>query len=215
MSAPTQQPLFMLPTKSFYATLDGAVTAGTISNGDLTYTKTTGSAGMARSTAQKNSGKWYFEVTAGQTAATGVGHNDWITIITPAATDTQVVTSGTKGGIVFAQLGGDIFSNDGASGFTLGADITTGDIIGVAADLDNHKIWFRKAPSGNWNGVAIGSSDPASNLGGASLTNYNATTLAPALGFDAILNNQFWTANFGQNAFTGTVPSGFTSGWTN
>ncbi|MEH2569663.1 SPRY domain-containing protein [Bradyrhizobium sp. AZCC 2289] len=191
-----------------YATLDGAVTAGTLSNGNLTYTHTSGN-GTARSTAQKNSGKWYFEITAGTGIAAG-GTNSSVGVMKLGATDINVL-NGSDAGMVLKGGNAAIFSNNASSGLSLGVDIADGNIIGVAVDLDNHKIWFRKAPSGNWNGQAIGSQNPATNTGGASLSVWNATTLSPYAGFDA---GGSWTANFGASAFTGAVPSGFTSGWT-
>jgi hypothetical protein len=191
-----------------YATLDGVVTAGTLSNGNLTFAGNNGANGLGRSTSQKNSGKYYFEATAVINIS---GHaNSCVAVITPAATANGVVGSGIGGGIVF-ETGGVIYSNDVNSGLNLGSNIVDGDIVGVAADLDNKKIWFRKSPSGNWNGQAIGSQNPAGNIGGLSLSNYNATTLAPAVGTD---NGGTWTADFGQSAFSGSIPAGFTAGWT-
>jgi hypothetical protein len=194
-----------------FTTFNGSVTGGTLSNGQLTYTHTSGF-GLARSTAEKSSGKWYFEMTAANGIAGG-GTNSCVAVITATATDTNVVNSGTSGGIVFQGVAGAIFSNDVSTGLSLGSNIADGDVIGVAVDLDNHNIWFRKSPSGNWNGQAIGSQNPATNTGGASLSNYNATTLAPAAGSDNGLSWS-WTANFGASAFSGSVPAGFTSGWT-
>jgi hypothetical protein len=191
-----------------FATFDGVVTGGTLSGGNLTYTHTTGN-GLARSTAQKNSGKWYYEITAVSGITTG-GSNSCVAVIKSAATDSDVILSGLSGGIVFK--GSAIFANDVNTSLNINTGIADGDIIGVAVDLDNDKVWFRRSPSGNWNGQAIGSQNPVGNVGGGSLSNYSATTMAPAAGFDN--TGGVWTANFGASAFTGTVPSGFTSGWT-
>jgi hypothetical protein len=191
-----------------FATFDGVLTGGTLSNGNLTYTHTSG-IGTARSTSQKNSGKRYYEITA--TSGIAGGSNHCVGALKSAATDSNVIISGLDGGLVF-QNTGVIFSNDTSTGLSLGSSIANGDVIGVAVDLDNHKVWFRKAPSGNWNGQAIGSQNPASNVGGASLSNYSATTMAPFAGFESSAGG-VWTANFGASAFTGAVPSGFTSGW--
>jgi hypothetical protein len=107
--------------------------------------------------------------------------------------------------------GGQIYLNGAnASGNpTLGAR-ANGDIIGTAADLDNKLVWFRVAPSGNWNGnagFAPGGSGGVgfSSIGGSGVQFFPlvAETFAPAA----------FTANFGDAAFSGTTPAGFTAGW--
>lgn len=193
-----------------FASLDGTATNVTLSNGNLTAThaNTTDNSG-ARSTAQQSSGKWYFEVTLTDVD----GNADCVAVITAPATYTNLITNGTNCAAVYRSTG-NIFSNNANSGRTLGA-LADGDIIGVAVDLDNEKVWFRKAPSGNWNGQVIGSQNPATNTGGVSISSYAATTMAPAVGFGgpSTQAGDVMTANFGATAFTGTVPSGFTSGW--
>jgi hypothetical protein len=84
-----------------------------------------------------------------------------------------------------------------------------GTVGGIAVDLDNRKIWFRKAPAGNWNNS--GTADPATNAGGVTIP---AGTMVPFVTFGAAAAGFVWTANFGASTFTGAVPSGFTSGWT-
>jgi hypothetical protein len=188
----------------------GTVSNVTLSNGNLTAThsNTTDNSG-ARSTAGKNGGKLYFEV-----AATDLdGNADAIGIITAAGTFTNFVTNGTNCAAVYRNTG-NIFTNNANSGRTLGA-LVDGDVIGVAVDLDNDKVWFRKAPSGLWNGQAIGSQDPAANIGGASISSFSSTTMAPAIGFGgpSTQAGDNMTANFGATAFVGAVPTGFTAGW--
>lgn len=188
-----------------FATFDGVNTNVTLSNGNRTATHNTSTSNSgARSTTQKSSGKYYFEFTL----TTNV-NSDVVGIMTAAATYTNMVTNGTNGGYLYRS--GSIWSNNASAGMNLGGR-ANGDIIGVAVDLDNDRIWFRVvSPSvGNWNGS--GTADPATNVGGANLSNYTATTLAPAVGFAATLNT-VTTMNAGNAAFTGTVPSGFTSGW--
>jgi len=191
-----------------FATYDGTATNATLSNGNLTAVKTgtSGDSGV-RSTAQKDTGKHYFEVTCTTINTNG----DCVGIVTAAGTYANVVTSGTNCGVVY-KFNGAIWGNNANSGRTLGT-LANGDIIGVAVDLDNNKIWVRKAPSGNWNGQVIGSQDPANNVGGVSISSYSATTLSPLMGFGAGTTGSTVTANFGASAFSGTVPSGFNAGW--
>lgn len=191
------------------ATFDAATATNvTLSNGGLTAThsNTTGNSGV-RGLGAKNSGKAYFEMTCTDFAATG----GCVGLMTAAATYTNFVTDGTNSAVVY-RSNGNIWANGANSLLSLGA-ISDGDIIGIAVDLDNDKVWFRKAPSGNWNGQVIGSQNPAGNVGGASISNFSGTTLRPAVGYGAGAANDVVTANFGASAFSGTPPSGFTRGW--
>lgn len=49
------------------------------------------------------------------------------------------------------------------------APFTTADNLGMAFDISNQKVWFRKN-GGNWNNDVIGNQDPANNIGGISLS---------------------------------------------
>ena len=78
--------------------------------------------------------------------------------------------------------------------------VTTNDIVGIALDLDNNKVYFSK------NGTWQGSSDPSAGTGGISIT-------APAsnrTGFyffgsgDEATNSAVHNANFG-NGYFGTT----------
>ena len=79
----------------------------------------------------------------------------------------------------------------------------TGDIVGVALDMDNKKVFFSK------NGTFFASQDPANSSGelvGFSTTMQNAT-IAPAV---QVYNNTSEAAmNFGQRAFDYTPPTGY------
>lgn len=193
-----------------YATWDAATATNvTLSNGGLTaaHSNTTTNSGVrTASTTQKNSGKWYFEITC-----TTIAANDMFGIATPAATYTDVVSNVDKGAYVWPSAG-NIYANGGSQGMSIGAVAST-NIVGVAVDLDNEKVWFRKAPSGNWNGLAIGSQNPVGNVGGVTIAALSATTVSPVQGFSTSASSVI-TANFGASSFSGAVPSGFTSGWT-
>jgi hypothetical protein len=116
-------------------------------------------------------------------------------------------------GVELFTSNGTIFASGANSGLAgLGA-CATGDVIGLAIDLDNRKAWFRKAPSGNWNGLAIGSQNPATNTGGIAIPPGSVTPICTFGGSGGVAGNVF-TGNFGASAFVGAVPSGFTSGWT-
>lgn len=193
------------------ATWDSAtVTAVTLSGGDLVATNTgTTSANQGAhvaSTAGKTTGKYYFEVTF--TANTG-GGNRGVGIGTTASTYTNMGNSATTGSVVYVASGA-IYSNGSSQAISIPGITGAGTVFGVAADLDNRKIWFRTAPSGNWNNNAT--YNPATNVGGVTIP---AGTMVPFVTFGGTAGaaNNVFTANFGASGFTGTVPSGFTAGW--
>ena len=186
------------------------VTAVTLSGGNLVATNTgTTSANQGAkvvSTSGKTSGKYYYEITI-TTKATGA--NCGLGIGTTASTYTAIGTNATTGAVLY--LSGGIWANGANSGSSL-ASRSTGDVIGVAVDLANRKIWFRKVngtPT-NWNGS--GTADPATNVGGVTVP---AGTMIPFCVFGGTSGStgNVLTANFGASAFTAAVPSGFTTGW--
>lgn len=187
------------------------VTNVTLSGGNLVATNTgttsTDQGAHAPSTAGKTSGKWYFEVTFGASPA---GGNLGLGIGTTASTYPNMGNSATTGGMVY--VSGNIYANGGFSGLAIGARAAS-DVIGVAADLDNHKIWFKKlngTPT-SWNASSGGSNDPATNVGGVTIP---SGTMIPFVTFGGSSGvSTSFTANFGATSFTGSVPSGFTSGW--
>lgn len=88
--------------------------------------------------------------------------------------------------------------------------MSSGFIIGIAADIDNRKAWFRVvSPSflGNlWNGNA--SADPTAGVNGVVVP---SGPILPVACWGQ--NPDVYTVDFGATAFSGTVPTGFTAGW--
>lgn len=187
-----------------FATFDGAVSNVTLSNGNLTATHSNSNSNSgARSASLKNSGKYYYEVTVSSTL---LGQFDCVGVLASGGTFTNFVNDGTACGACYSGTG-SLWGNDSYSGQTISSWATGR--IDVAVDLDNEKIWFRRN-SGSWNGG--GGADPATNTNGVSLASAN---FAPAVGFggSGTGSGEAFTANFGASAFSGTIPSGFTSGW--
>lgn len=199
------------PVVGSFAGFDAATIANvTLSGGNLVVTNTgTTSADQGAHVASasgKSSGKYYFETTitsflAGANVAVGVG--------TPASTYTNMGNTATSGTTV--RIGtGDILYNGGSSGSSLGVR-ATGQVIGIAVNLDTtFGLWFRAAPSGLWNGS--GTANPATNVGGINKPTGILVPFNVFGGAGGVANNVL-TTNFGATAFTGAVPSGFTSGW--
>ena len=175
----------------------------TLSNGNLTATWTGASNNTGvRAAGGALAGKYYFELTTGSLISTGEG------VATGAA---PYGSSPSPAGSAVITYGGTISINGTSSGVSLGT-VSGGTTIGIAVDFTNQMIWFRKAPSGNWNANA--SYNPATNTGGlsiSSITSSGTVALFPATFTTAGASNTL--ANFGPSGFSGTVPSGFTSGW--
>jgi len=191
-----------------YTTWDPAtVSVTTLSGGNLVATNTSavstgGAQGVVAS--GKATGKYYYEITI--TTLTG-GGNYGVGVGTTTSTYVNLASNATTGAILFRS--GNLYVNGSGPVASFGAR-SAGDVIGIAVDLINGKVWHRVAPSGNWNANA--SYDPATNTGGFTLP---AGTYVPfwTNGGSGGATGNVATANFGASAFSGAVPSGFTSGW--
>ena len=111
----------------------------------------------ARSSSQKNTGKYYFEAVwlKRQENWNGVG------IFREDATYLMINNNNTGGTFVQSNAFGTIYSNNTLSGKSLGSPVT-GDRIGIAINLDLRRAWFRKN-GGLWNNTS--GADPVANTG--------------------------------------------------
>lgn len=176
----------------------------TLSGGNLIVTNTASGDCGAKVASGKTTGKYYYEETI--TTRTG-GGNNLVGIGTPASTYADMGDHAGAGVVWYPS--GNVWAN--GSVVTFVGVWNQGDVLGVAVDLDNRKIWFRKAPSGSWNGV--GGYDPATNTGGFTISAGTMVPFAVTGGSGSAAGNVY-TANFGASAFVGAVPSGgFTAGW--
>jgi hypothetical protein len=172
-----------------YATWDPANVGSNIalSGGNLIATsRGVGAAGAVRSTIGHTTGKYYFEITI----TTGITSSR---VGTEQATESLTVNVGSGAGAwAYQESNGDQIHSGTSS--TYGATYTTGDIIGVALDLDTPALTFYK------NNTSQGSI-PGFTVG--------ATTFA-AVGASSV--GAVFTANFGATAFTYTPPAGYNAG---
>jgi hypothetical protein len=172
----------------------------TLSGGNLIATSTAGSAGV-RGIGSRSSGKYYWEYSY-----TFVNTNSFSTGICLA---TASITGASAVGIAFlSRSTGDITVSGTASGFSLGAPVAPGSVVGIAVDFTAKLLWFRIAPSGNWNGS--GTANPATGTGGADITSISTGPLYPHM---MAGTSDKVTANFGDSASIGAVPSGFVFGF--
>ncbi len=191
-------------------TFDGAPTSVTLSNGNLTVTHpNTSIAGVNSSDfngpAVGQSGvKQYFEITL----QTSILNGNSIGYMTPTDATTAPPASGNnKTGVILGSSSSLIYTPNGVStGKDLGA-VAVNDVIGVAIDIDNTLLWFRKN-GGNWNGDAA--ANPATGAGGVFATIRQGYT--PYVAFAAGgPSTDVMKGNFGQTTFAFTAPSGFSA----
>ena len=166
-----------------------------LSNGDLTATLTAVAAEGLMAAQGLSSGKYYWEVTC-----------DNAYVMIGAAADSWNLDYNNAALFSYYSFDGNLRYG----GITFGATYGAGDVVGVALDLDNHKIWFSK------NGVWQASGDPAAG------TNPAFGTMPPNSGLyypcahlqkiSAANPNPQVTANFGATVFTYPVPTGFGAG---
>ena len=163
---------------------------------------TSGNAGL-RSVASRVSGKYYWEYRINNETNSAVG----------IATGTVALsTLGQNGaaGAAYVNRAGTVYSNSGTSVATLPSFVNNS-LCCIALDLDNQRIWLKNGAAGQWNGS--GTANPATNTGGLACTFVGGGVAAYALWSGANSNPDEISANFGDSAFTGTVPSGFASGF--
>jgi hypothetical protein len=173
----------------------------TLSGGNLTATGT--NQGGVRTINSISSGKYYWEYTLG----TFTNGNSGVGLGRAGANLSNVGPSPFSAALMYNT--GAIYIDNLATGSSLGSR-STGNVIGIAVDRTANLVWFRVAPSGNWNGS--GTANPATGTGGLSIS---ATNMLGAL-FGLVApgaSGNGATGNFGASSFTGSVPSGFTAGF--
>jgi hypothetical protein len=166
--------------------------SASITNGNLTASDAGTSYGVAaQGSFGVTSGKWYWEVTAST-----VGGNY-------GACGIRLTTvQGTDGaGYFYFSDGQKVTTVYGGGAASYGNSYTSGDVIGVALDMDNGKIWFSK------NGTWQASGDPAAGTN-AAYTGLSGSFSA-CVGDGQNATQYVWNATFGQRPFAYTPPSGF------
>jgi hypothetical protein len=162
--------------------------------------------GAVRSTNTHASGTglWYFEVQYSRTLGSsstniGIGNSS------ASLTSTTGFTSASAG---YTATNGNYFIAGSVPSTIQTANAL--DIIGVAVDLTNSKIWIKNITrNSGWNNGAIGSQNPATNTGGQSLS---ALAAGPYYAMASVGQfNDYVCFNLGGSAFAGTPPAGATA----
>jgi hypothetical protein len=176
--------------------------AGTLSDGNLTFTSSQGASAYPAfySTIGASQGKWYaeFKVTTANSAIIGIGSG--------------IATGGFLGGGLYdyAYYYDGTFYNNGSNQGTQ-SSYTDGDIISVAMDLDNNKIYVAK------DNVWQHSGDPSAGTGGFAITapaSNNTGTYLIAYG-DAGGGTPAIQGNFGNPPFAITTGNEDANGYGN
>ena len=194
------------PTNIFatWNPLDGHIAHVVFSEGNLKsyFGSTNSKKSFVRSTIGVASGKWYFEVkNVVNTNGQSVG-------ITDNASPSDTHELGYNPFEVAYINTGEKVGNSSVSSY--GNTYTTNDIIGVALDLDNNKLYFSK------NGTFQNSGDPTSGATGTGAISITAPS-STNTGFYFFCVSDMsgaqtstWSANFGSPAFT--ISSGNSDG---
>ena len=178
------------PTNNFCTlnAINPTETNASFAEGNLKFTNTLNSSphhGLANGTMAVANGKWYWEVRVDAIGGTAM------------SIGAQEVSEFAKND--FTGNKGIGFFNNGNFHYrgTESSDpgtYTTDDIIGVALDMDNRKIWFHK------NGTYEDSGDPTSGATGTGAVSLNAldVTMVPAV---SKYNSGICNVNFGNPAW--------------
>jgi hypothetical protein len=179
---------------------------GTLSKGNLTYTAPATGWVSAVSTLGFSSGKYYYEYKIETPGSSGNYHQLGFVSeqLNYSTGDIAGYTSTVDGAYAFYCVGSSLeVKKDNAviSGYdsgTLGVSFSTGDIMCLAIDMDNKKVYFRKN-----NDAWIKSADPVAGTNGLDISSDYPTgkILLPAV---SVYNATGGSANFG-NGFFGTT----------
>jgi hypothetical protein len=199
--AMTDSPTLTSATVANYCTLHPLPYYGgynVLSRGNLQFTSGNTNWMRALATFAVSSGKWYWEVTVNNTLSQmhGITH---ATQLTYSAGATNWVGYDATGYAYFSDNGTKYNSN---SGVTYGATYGAGDVIGIAFDADNGKLYFSK------NGTFQASGDPAAGTN-AAFTGLTNGPYVPAVSLSTFSGANTCDANFGQRPFKYTPPTGF------
>ena len=176
-----------------------------LSNGNLQVKAQSSVWSSTRGTFHVKTGKWYWEVKIVSAASLrpfiGIIESD--VRLASNQTEQSNELGATSTGIVYWGLD-RIRGGANTSGYTSNVpSLSAGDIVGVALDMDNKKVFFSK------NGTFFASQDPANSSGElvAFSNSMQTATIAPAI--QTYNNTSEAAMNFGQRPFDYTPPTGY------
>ena len=182
-----------------YATmnpLDNYFASSVFSNGNLTLVTNSSARTWNNSTIGVTSGKYYCEMKS-----SGVGAGALIGII--ATSPNSTTNRADNNPYAWVYLNGGSLKNNGSTQSGTWASWVSGDIIGLALDLDNNKIYFSK--NGVWQNT--GSANPSTGTDGFAITAVSSLPATQAGCYfivcsdDSTSNNATFDWNFGSPPF--------------
>ena len=189
----TDVPTLTSATAANYAVLNPNNVSGSgvsLTNGNLSIS-IAAAATCAISTIAVTSGKWYWEFTAGSASQNAYyvsvcDVNNWNA---PSKSQTDMYNST----YVWTYYGNNGNKITNATATAYGSSFTSGDVIGVALDMDAGTIVFYKNNTSQ----------------GTAFSVFAGKTIAPMIGNGASTTSIAGSINFGQQPFTYTPPTGF------
>jgi hypothetical protein len=175
----------------------------TFSNGNLTSDGSTNNH-VTLGTIGVTSGKWYWEwkwVSGGTSGnkLTGIAYENVQRYYDGSPPADGYLGGDNKGWGYYAN--GTLYHNNSTS--TYGDSYTTGDIIGVALDMENGAVWFSK--NNTWQDSATVGEIEAGTTTNAAATGLSGTVLPAMSALDASVCNGY----FGAGGFEYTPPTAF------
>jgi hypothetical protein len=174
-----------------------------LANGNTVFTNISTGYRMTNSTIAVSQGKWYAEVKIDT-----VGQSQSIGVIDPDNFSFNTYFHNVGRGYGYKSNDGNKLFNDSVNS-SYGDSYTTGDIIGIAMDLDNHKLYYSK------NGTFQNSGDPTSGSTGTGSAFDLATGVAYTFGqstqdggTDPVTSWNFGNGYFGTTAITSAGSNG-------
>ena len=175
---------------------------GSLTNANLTFAGTASGNTQRIATMGLSAGKWYFEMTMATNVSStadiiiGISNVASNMITTYPGQNSDSYAAYSVGSSTYIQkLNNNTFTNTSAT------QVASGDVIGIAFDLDNLKFWIAK------NGVWVDSGNPSAG------TNPQFTmvsgTYVPSCRASGGTGNSSGNLNFGQQPFAYTPPTGF------
>ena len=138
--------------------IDNYIQGATFSEGNLkVVTGASGKYSPTLSTIGVSQGKWYCEIELDATGGSGA-----IVGVLAKQVTGQALIGDDANGVAYLLYDGQ--KRTGGTSSSFGDTLANGDIVGIALDLDNNKVYFSK------NGTFQASGDPAGNSNGISVT---------------------------------------------
>jgi len=186
---------------TFTTLSSGDKAAITLSGGNLIWTGTGANGGARSIDPMWPASQYYFECNFSHAVSsdTGVG-------ISRAGAAYSTLNSAATGGAI-AYVGFPPFVNGSPTGINIGT-ITTGVTVGVAVDTSAQLIWWT-CDGTHWNSPSSLTNSPSGGVGGIS---WSSLTKSVYPTVTSAATSEAGTMNFGNTAFTYSVPAGFASG---